>query len=100
MFAGAGMNEQTAEERDPPWYHALPSWWPVAAFVIAAMVSGVEAYGQIADHGKRIDKLEQLAPELDRRMSQVVTRTEDETARLDRIETKLDRALSQQNIPH
>lgn len=94
------MNDHVEEEREPRWFQVLPGWWPVAAFIVAAMVSGVEAYGQIADHGKRIDKLEQLAPELDHRMAQVVTRTEDETARLDRIETKLDRALSQQSIPH
>lgn len=94
------MNETTTEEREPRWFHVLPSWWPVAAFVLAALVSGVEAYGQIADHGRRLDKLEQLAPELDHRMAQVVTHTDDETARLDRIENKLDRALSQQTIPH
>lgn len=81
MKASSGLLKVTDGPQDST-SEKIVKWWPIVASLIGALILGATTQAQVQAQAARLDKLENVSPQLD--------------ARLGRIETSLDAVKSQQ----
>ena len=53
------------------WKDAVPKWFPIAAAALAFLVGGAQAKSALDEHGRRIQAIEQIVPEVRERLARM-----------------------------